>query len=57
MANLLRVRETALQSPTSERGVAQSAQESVSLEPGKPVERELSDGQSHSYKITMISGQ
>jgi CHAT domain-containing protein/tetratricopeptide (TPR) repeat protein len=27
------------------------------LEPGKPVERELSGGQSHSYKVTMISGQ
>src|SRR5262249_45182267 len=27
------------------------------LEPGKPVERELSGGQSHSYKITMVSGQ
>ena len=27
------------------------------MEPGKPIERELSGGQSHSYKITMISGQ
>ena len=45
------------QSPASERGVAPSAQESDSLEPGKPVERELSSGGSHSYKITMISGQ
>jgi CHAT domain-containing protein/Tfp pilus assembly protein PilF len=45
------------QSPASERGAAPSAQESISLEPGKPVERELSGGQSHSYKITMISGQ
>src|SRR5262245_39920355 len=43
--------------PGGERGVAPSAQESVSLELGKPVERELSGGQSHSYKITMISGQ
>src|SRR4029434_2385670 len=32
-------------------------QESVSLEPGKPIERELSGGQLHSYKITMTSGQ
>jgi CHAT domain-containing protein/Tfp pilus assembly protein PilF len=38
-------------------GGAQSAQETDSLEPGKPIERELSGGQSHSYKITMISGQ
>jgi CHAT domain-containing protein/tetratricopeptide (TPR) repeat protein len=37
--------------------VTPNAQESISLEPGKPVERELSGGQSHSYKITMISGQ
>jgi CHAT domain-containing protein/Flp pilus assembly protein TadD len=27
------------------------------LEPGKPIERELSGGQSHSYKITATSGQ
>ncbi len=39
------------------RKAAQSAQETDSLEPGKPIERELSGGQSHSYKITMISGQ
>src|SRR5262245_4084561 len=45
------------QAPASERGAAPSAQESVSLEPGKPVERELSGGQSHFYKITMTSGQ
>src|SRR5215813_622356 len=45
------------QAPASERGSAPSAQESVSLEPGKPVERELSGGQSHSYKVTMGSGQ
>jgi hypothetical protein len=29
----------------------------ASLEPGKPRERELSGGQSHIYKIAMISGQ
>src|SRR5499426_31236 len=45
------------QAPASERGAAPSAQESDSLEPGKPIERELSGGQSHFYKITMISGQ
>jgi CHAT domain-containing protein/Tfp pilus assembly protein PilF len=39
------------------RGAAQSADELLSLEPGKPIERELSGGQSHSYKITMTSGQ
>jgi CHAT domain-containing protein/Tfp pilus assembly protein PilF len=36
---------------------AQSAQETDSLEPGKPIERELSGGQSHFYKITLMSGQ
>ncbi|HEU0179208.1 MAG TPA: tetratricopeptide repeat protein, partial [Blastocatellia bacterium] len=40
-----------------ERGEAPGAQESISLEPGKPVERELSGAQSHFYKITMTSGQ
>src|SRR6266508_1072527 len=46
-----------VQAPVSGRGAPQSAQESISLEPGKPVERELSGGQSHSYKIAMVSGQ
>jgi len=46
-----------VQASASERSAAQSAQESSSLELGKPIQRELSGGQSHSYKITMISGQ
>src|SRR5262245_45676265 len=46
-----------VQANTSERIATQIAQESVSLEPGKPIERELSGGQSHSYKIMLISGQ
>jgi len=46
-----------VQSPASTRGAALSAQESISLEPGKPIERELSGGQSHFYKIAMTSGQ
>jgi CHAT domain-containing protein/tetratricopeptide (TPR) repeat protein len=41
----------------AKRGAAQSAEESHSLEPGKPIERELSGGRSHFYKITMTSGQ
>jgi CHAT domain-containing protein len=45
------------QASAVERGAAPSAQESISLEPGKPVERELSGGQSHSYKIAATSGQ
>src|SRR5262245_15018768 len=39
------------------RSEAQSFQESSSLELSKPIERELSGGKSHSYKITMSSGQ
>src|SRR5262252_7254758 len=57
MTNLLWVGAPPAQASTSERGAAPSSQESISLEPGKPVERELSGGQSHSYKITLISGQ
>jgi CHAT domain-containing protein/tetratricopeptide (TPR) repeat protein len=45
------------QAPASQRGAAQNAQETDSLEPSKPIERELSGGQSHSYKITVNSGQ
>src|SRR5262245_47344600 len=45
------------QTPGSECGAAPNAQESISLEPGKPVERELSGAQSHFYKIIMTSGQ
>jgi CHAT domain-containing protein/predicted negative regulator of RcsB-dependent stress response len=45
------------QAPASERGAGPIAQESISLDPGKPVERELSGGQSHFYKISMTSGQ
>jgi len=56
-ATSLRPAAVLSQAPTSERGEAPSAQESVSLEPGKPVERELSGGQSHFYKISMTSGQ
>jgi hypothetical protein len=44
-------------SPASERGAAPSAQESISLEPSNPIERELSGGSSRSYKITMSPGQ
>jgi CHAT domain-containing protein/tetratricopeptide (TPR) repeat protein len=46
-----------VQANASTRSEAQSFQESSSLELSKSIERELSGGQSHSYKITMISGQ
>src|SRR5262245_62160915 len=45
------------QAAVGERSAPPNAQDSISLEPGKPVERELSGGQAHSYKIAMISGQ
>jgi len=47
----------ATQAGNSGRGATQNADVELSLEPGKPVERELSGGQSHFYKITMTSGQ
>jgi tetratricopeptide (TPR) repeat protein len=47
----------ATQAGDSARGASQRADEELSLEPGKPVERELSGGQSHFYKITLTSGQ
>src|SRR5262245_61036949 len=45
-----------LQASASESGERPSAQEGISLESGNPIARELSGGQSHSYKITVISG-
>ena len=45
------------QAIASERSLAQTPQESISLELGKPIERELYGGISHFYKITMTSGQ
>src|SRR4030095_3626495 len=48
---------TPVQAIASERSATQSVQENDSLEPGKLVKREISGGQLHSYKITMISGQ
>jgi CHAT domain-containing protein len=39
-------------------GAATNAQnELIKLEPGKPIERELAGGQSHSYQITLSAGQ
>ena len=52
-ATSLRPEAPPTQAPASERGAAPSAQENVSLEPGKPIERELSGGQSHFYKISI----
>jgi len=56
-ATSLRPEGPPAQVPASERCAAQSAQEDNSLEPGKPIQREISGGQAHSYKITMTSGQ
>jgi CHAT domain-containing protein/predicted negative regulator of RcsB-dependent stress response len=57
MNNLLWDGAPPAQATAGERGAAPSAQEIISLEPGKPVEREISGGQSHSYKIALVSGQ
>jgi CHAT domain-containing protein/Tfp pilus assembly protein PilF len=57
MMNLLWVGAPPTHASASARSAAPGAQKSISLEPGKPVERELSGGQSHSFKITMTSGQ
>jgi CHAT domain-containing protein/tetratricopeptide (TPR) repeat protein len=46
-----------VQANASERSEAQSFQESGSLELSKPIERELSGGESHFYKVTVSSGQ
>jgi tetratricopeptide (TPR) repeat protein len=46
-----------VQASANECSAAQSAQESDLLELGKPIQREISGGQTHSYKITMSSGQ
>ena len=35
----------------------QSDRDNSPLEPGKPVERELAGGQSHSYRIAVTAGQ
>jgi hypothetical protein len=45
------------QASASERSGTQGFQEGASLELGKPIERELSGGLSHFYKITMTHGQ
>jgi CHAT domain-containing protein/predicted negative regulator of RcsB-dependent stress response len=46
-----------VQATASERNEPQNFQESSQLELSKPIERELSGGESHFYKITTISGQ
>src|SRR5262245_47774555 len=55
----LSLRPSALpaRSQAGERSEAPGAQENIPLEPGKPIERGLSGGQSHSYLITMTAGQ
>jgi len=37
--------------------IVQSAQDQIELEPGKPIDRELSGGQRHSYRIALSEGQ
>ncbi|HEX5081957.1 MAG TPA: hypothetical protein VFY40_07925, partial [Blastocatellia bacterium] len=45
------------QARAGKRNAAKSADEGRWLRPGEPIERELSGGQSHFYKITLTSGQ
>ena len=46
-----------LRHPADSRNTAGNAQEIRALEPGKPVERELAGGQSHSYQLTLAADQ
>src|SRR5262245_21622290 len=46
-----------VQETASQPGASGSIREENSLVPGKSIERELSGGQSHSYKIMLTSGQ
>src|SRR5262249_17794745 len=57
ITNLLWALAPPAQASAIERGAAPSVQEGISLKPAKPMDGELSGGQSHSYKITTISGQ
>ena len=36
---------------------AQNDRQTIQLEPGKPIERELIGGQSHTYHMTLAAGQ
>jgi CHAT domain-containing protein/Tfp pilus assembly protein PilF len=36
---------------------AQNDRQTIQIEPGKPIERELTGGQSHSYQMTLAAGQ
>src|SRR5882724_9530695 len=38
-------------------GIAQAAQDLRSLEPGKPVERDIAGGESHAYQISLTARQ
>jgi CHAT domain-containing protein/Tfp pilus assembly protein PilF len=43
--------------PSGVKGAAQGDSQTQQLEPGKSIERELTGGQLHSYRITMTAGQ
>jgi hypothetical protein len=57
LINLSWVGAPPAQAQAGERGASPGPQEYIPLELGKPIERELSGGQSHSYKIVISSGQ
>jgi hypothetical protein len=46
-----------VQACADDLGAAQDAEESQSLEPDTPIERELTGGRSHFYRIALTSGQ
>lgn len=50
-------RPSPAQSPSQQNTGAQRTQDVATLESGKPVERELSGGQKHSYQLSLTEGQ
>jgi len=59
-AALSNARSTVLHRPTQSadlRAPAQDLDEIITLEPGKPIERELAGGQRHKYQIALSEGQ
>ncbi|HLE62952.1 MAG TPA: CHAT domain-containing tetratricopeptide repeat protein [Pyrinomonadaceae bacterium] len=51
------VHASSCRSPSVQSLVSQNHQELTTLELGKPIERELTGGQKHSYQITLAAGQ
>src|SRR5215467_4277456 len=43
--------------PSPQASAAQNGQEITTLEPGKPIEREIAGSQKHSYQIALAKGE